>query len=86
VIDTRNWWPGKKVVVAPDWIHEVSWERRSVRVDLTRDAIKAGPTYEAAAAWTPEYAAELHDHYARPRYEDWDPARSSHHTKKPRNH
>lgn len=25
VVDTRNWWPGKKVLVSPQWIKAVSW-------------------------------------------------------------
>lgn len=72
VIDTRNWWPGKKVLVAPDWIKNVNWSDKSVTVNLTRDAIKRSPPYDAAAPWNPEYAAELHDYYGRPRYSDWD--------------
>jgi hypothetical protein len=25
VVDTRNWLPGKKVLIAPRWIDRVSW-------------------------------------------------------------
>lgn len=25
IIDTHNWWPGKKVLVSPQWIERVSW-------------------------------------------------------------
>jgi hypothetical protein len=72
VIDTRNWWPGKKVLVAPGWIKDVSWNHRRVSVDLTRKAIKSSPPYDAAAPWNPAYATDLHDYYQRPRYSDWD--------------
>jgi hypothetical protein len=72
VIDTRNWWPGKKVLVAPAWTTEMSWERQHVAVDLTRDAIKHSPPYEPSAPWNANYAAELHDYYERPRYSDWE--------------
>ncbi|MES2695139.1 MAG: PRC-barrel domain-containing protein [Verrucomicrobiota bacterium] len=72
VIDTRNWWPGKKVLVAPGWIRDVSWESHSVHLDINRDAVKASPAYEGSEQWTSAYAAQLHDHYARPRYSDWD--------------
>ena len=41
-------------------------------VDLTRDAIKRSPPYDATRPWNPVYAAELHDYYQRPRYSDWD--------------
>ena len=72
VIDTRNWLPGKKVIVAPGWIREMRWETRTVHVDLDRDAIRASPPYDTSAPWNPAYPAELHDHYGRPRYSDWD--------------
>jgi hypothetical protein len=72
MIDTRNWWPGKKVLVSPAWIQSVRWDKSHVVVDLTRDAIKTSPGYDPAAPWNPEYAARLHDHYQRPRYPDWN--------------
>jgi hypothetical protein len=66
VIDTRNWLPGKKVIVAPAWIRDVSWENRQVTVDLSRDAIQASPPYEPTMQWSEDYAARLHEHYGRP--------------------
>jgi hypothetical protein len=66
VVDTRNWWPGKKVVIAPEWIHEVGWDEAKVFVDLARDTIKAGPAYDPATELTPGYAGKLHEHYGRP--------------------
>jgi hypothetical protein len=66
VADTRNWWPGKKVIVAPQWIHEVGWDEAKVFVDLTRNAIKSSPAYDPAQQVTPDYAGQLHRHYGRP--------------------
>jgi hypothetical protein len=28
VVATRNWWPGKKVLISPKWIESVSWEEQ----------------------------------------------------------
>lgn len=72
VIDTRNWWPGKKVIVPPSWIQSIGWEKSRVVVDLTRDAIKASPEYDPAVPWDAEYARRLHEHYGRPAYPDSD--------------
>jgi hypothetical protein len=66
IVDTRNWWPGKKVIVAPQWIHEVGWEEAKVFVDLTRNAIKTSPAYDPNQQVTPDYAGQLHQHYDRP--------------------
>jgi hypothetical protein len=76
-VDTRNWWPGKKVVIAPSWISNVSWTKSQVVVDLTREAIKGSPAYDPSTPWNPAYATELHDYYGRPRYGAHDPAHAT---------
>ncbi|MGD0232712.1 MAG: PRC-barrel domain-containing protein [Syntrophorhabdales bacterium] len=49
VVDTQNLWPGKKVLVAPQWVGRVSWSDSKVYVDLSREAIKNGPEYHPEA-------------------------------------
>lgn len=68
VIDTSNWWFGKKVLVAPAWRSRVSWEEDTVHVDLSRQAIKDSPTWNAKAAINREYESRLYDYYGRPVY------------------
>jgi hypothetical protein len=63
VVDTRNWWPGKKVLIAPQWIARVGWEESKVHVDLTRTAIKSSPAYDPTQPLTPDYAGLLNEHY-----------------------
>jgi hypothetical protein len=67
VIDTRNWWPGKKVLVAPHWVSSISWPARTVRFDATRQRIKSSPDYDPAA-FDRGYEARLHAHYDMPTY------------------
>jgi hypothetical protein len=68
VIDTSNWWFGKKVLVAPHWAHGVCWEDRNVHVALSRQAIKNSPVWNATTAINREYEARLYDYYGRPVY------------------
>ena len=68
VVDTRNWWPGKHVLVAPDWIRGVSWQDGTVDVALTRNAIRNAPEYDPARPVDREYEAALYAYYERPRY------------------
>ena len=70
VIDTSNWWLGKKVLVAPDWAYRVSWRERMVYVDVSRDVIKSSPEWDATASINREYETHLYDYYGRPVY--WD--------------
>jgi sporulation protein YlmC with PRC-barrel domain len=46
VIDTRNWLPGRKVLVLPNSIEAIDWNTRQVRLRLTRAAIESSPPYE----------------------------------------
>lgn len=74
IVDTRNWWPGKKVLVSPRWIERVSWSESKVFVNLSREAIKHSPEYTEESLLTRDYEAGLHQHYNRPGYWDDEPA------------
>ena len=43
VVATRNWLPGKRVLVAPEAVERIEWPERWVRVRLTRDALRQLP-------------------------------------------
>jgi hypothetical protein len=65
VVDTRDWLPGRKVLVSPSWIAEVSWPGRQVHVDLTRETIKNSPEYDPSTPINEGYAEQLHSFYSR---------------------
>jgi len=67
-VATRNWLPGKKVLVSPAWIERVSWAESKVYVGLSREAIKDGPEYIESRPITREYENRLYFHYGRPPY------------------
>jgi hypothetical protein len=48
VIDTRNWLPGKKVLVGPERLRSVDWGEQHIVLDLSRDQVKASPEYDPA--------------------------------------
>jgi uncharacterized protein YrrD len=64
-IGTRNWWPGKHVLVNPSWIERVSWGERTVDIDLTRDVIKRAPAFDPARVIDRDYEVQLFKHYGR---------------------
>lgn len=47
VVDTRNWWPGKHVLVAPQRIEGVDWEAGAVNVRVTRAELEGSPEYDS---------------------------------------
>ena len=68
IVDTRNWWPGKKVLVSPSWIDQVQWDTQQVTVGLSRDHIKNGPEFDASVPLDRDYEVRLFDHYGRSTY------------------
>ena len=68
IVDTRNWLPGKKVLVSPTWIEEVDWLTRDVHVDLKRETIRHSPEFDPDAPVNREYEMRLYDYYGRPKY------------------
>lgn len=68
VIDTSNWWSGKKVLVAPHWASRVSWAERKVYVDLSREVIKSSPEWKENEGVNRDYEVRLYDYYGRPAY------------------
>ena len=68
IVDTKNWLPGKKVVVSPWWISEMKWLESEIVIDLAKDTIKSSPEYDPEHPMTVDYAGKLHDYYGRPRY------------------
>lgn len=65
-IDTRNWLPGRKVVISPAWLRGIDWSKERVEVDLTRQQIKDSPEYDTAMAPDEGYLERLAAHYGRP--------------------
>ncbi|MDB6024246.1 MAG: photosystem reaction center subunit [Verrucomicrobiales bacterium] len=45
IVGTRNWLPGKKVLIPTEWIQKVSWEESKVLVDVPRDLLRELPPY-----------------------------------------
>jgi len=63
IVNTSNWWLGHEVLISPQWIHEVSWEERSVYATLTRAEIQAAPAYDPATTIDREHEIGIYDHY-----------------------
>ena len=68
IVNTSNWWGGHHVLVAPQWIEDVSWSEATVSVDLTRQAVKDAPPYDSAAQLDRQQEQGIYEHYGRPGY------------------
>jgi sporulation protein YlmC with PRC-barrel domain len=63
VADTRNWLPGKKVILSPRWIKRVQWDDSSVHFDLTRESVKNSLEFNSSKPISRDYEAFLLEHF-----------------------
>src|SRR5207244_457969 len=72
VVDTRNWWPGKRVLVPTQWVTWVSWGAAMMYVGLLRDTILNAPQYDPRCPIEPRYERSLSTYYGRPKQSEED--------------
>jgi len=68
VVDTRNWLPGRSVLISPEWVRDISWEDQEVWVDVASETIEDSPPYDPSAPVNREYEVQMYDYYGRPKY------------------
>ncbi len=67
-VATRNWWPGKKVLISPAWITRVSWLDSKLQASLSREAVQNAPEYLEDVPVTREFENQLYVHYGQSPY------------------
>lgn len=65
VAETRDWWPGKHVVVSIERIENVDWEQRTVSMQVTREELEQSPDYDLMSAMPDGAAQELYHRFWR---------------------
>ncbi|MEW6488268.1 MAG: PRC-barrel domain-containing protein [Thermodesulfobacteriota bacterium] len=68
VVDTRNWLPGRKVLVAPSWVRAVDWAKEEAAVDLPSEAIRESPEWDPGRPLNRHYETQLYGFYGKPPY------------------
>ena len=68
VIDVHALVPGKKVLIAPEWTANISWEDKKVYVEVPAEKIKSSPAFTEEAFITSGYEEQLLNHYSTPDY------------------
>jgi hypothetical protein len=67
VIDTRKWlhWlpGGKDVLIAPEWIENIKWNRSTVNVALDKETIENGPEFTSAKEIDEKFENKLYNCY-----------------------
>lgn len=63
VIDTKNWWPGKKVLISPRSARDISWADKTVALSVNREMVKNSPEYDEATIVDRAYEDRFSAHY-----------------------
>ncbi len=63
VIDTKNWWPGKKVLIPPGSATDINWADRLVELSYNRQKVKDSPAYDASTAVSSAYDETVLTYY-----------------------
>jgi hypothetical protein len=63
VVDTRNWWPGRKVLVSPRSVREIDWTDNLVNINVDRQRVKESPGYDASKTVDRDYEKHFHSYY-----------------------
>jgi hypothetical protein len=46
LVDTRNWWPGKRVLIEPSLVERIDWVEREIWLSLPRGQVEDRPAFE----------------------------------------
>jgi hypothetical protein len=70
VINTSQWWFGKRVLIPPTWITSVEWAKQTAYCRVTRQQVKESPTYDRANHLDRQWEVDYYHHYGVSPY--WD--------------
>ena len=62
-VDTRNWWPGERVLILPYSVREIDWPGRLVYVDVSRQKIKNATPYNPSVTVDGAYEEKFLTYY-----------------------
>ncbi len=68
VADTRNWIPGRKVLLALPLIKEMKWEDSEALIDVSKAKVEKSPDYDSLKSLHRDYEEDLYRYYGRPGY------------------
>lgn len=68
IVDTKNWWFGKHVLLSPYAVKRIDWSDREVRLDIDREKVKASPPWDPVDEINEAYERRLHSYYDWPGY------------------
>jgi hypothetical protein len=66
--DTHKWLPGRKVLIATEWIERINEPDETMHVDMSKKLFKDSPEYDPSQPITRNYEDKYYDYFNRPKY------------------
>ena len=66
VVDTRNWLPGRKVILLLTPVLDINWFEERVDVQIPRERIEQAPDFDPAEPVNEVFEKRIYDYYGRP--------------------
>jgi len=63
IVDTQNWWPGKRVLISPQAVRSIDWATAVVTLSCSRERVKASPEYDPDAVIDWRQEQRWHHHF-----------------------
>ena len=63
IVDTKNWWPAKKVLISPRSAQAIDWTEKMVNIDVDRQRVKNSPSYDPSTIVDRAYEKQFHTYY-----------------------
>jgi len=68
VVETGNWFFGRKVLISPYAIQGVAWENQLLKVKMTKEQVRSSPSIDTNLPVSRQLEKKLNDYYAWPCY------------------
>jgi len=68
IVDTKNWWFGQHVLIAPFAVRHINWLDETVLLDLSRERVQSSPPWKPLDLIDIAYQRQLHSYYGWPGY------------------
>lgn len=64
-VDTKNWWPGKHVLISPRSAKDILWSESLVNLDVDRQTVMDIPAYDPSVPVDAAFEAQMARHYVK---------------------
>jgi hypothetical protein len=63
VVATRNWWPGRKVLISPRSAGKIDWAANQVNLSVNREKVEHSPAYDPSVTVDRAYEKHYRSYY-----------------------